>query len=271
MVDSFSLDLPTGATLYVERLGVGAPVVLIHGNFASLRMWDSQLPLADSFDLIRYDIRGFGWSPLGTGRYSDEGDLAALLDALGIDSAHLVGASYGGAVAIDFALRYPSRARSIVTVPGGIGGWDAPAWMFTGWDEFEAAVDAGDYARATAAIMAFPPMRPLEARPALHRQVATMIENHRWAEYGGPVEVDVLDPPAARRLGEIDVPTLVLSGQLDDDAFLALGDRMAHEMANADRLIIEGGSHWVNMELPDEFNTAAAQFIRPQAQRTARA
>lgn len=90
------VQVPTGAVLYVERSGHGPPVVLIHGNFVSLRMWDRQLPLADSFDLIRYDVRGFGRSPLGSGRYSDEADLAGLLDVLDLDSAHLVGSSNGG-------------------------------------------------------------------------------------------------------------------------------------------------------------------------------
>jgi len=254
--------LPTGATLYVERMGAGDPVVLIHGNFVSMRMWDAQLPLADSFDLIRYDARGFGRSPLVAGRYSDEGDLAALLDALDVESAHLVGSSMGGWIALDFALRYPQRVRSMVVVPGGISGWEPPDWMMEGWDAFEAALKSGDVDRAVDAIMAFPPMRPLEARPALHKAMASMIREHRWDEDWESVETDKLEPPAAQRLAEVSAPTLILSGSLDDGAFRELGDRMAREMPNAERLMIEGGSHSVHMELPDQFNRAATEFIR---------
>lgn len=257
-----SVALPTGARLYVERMGMGDPVVLIHGNFVSMRMWNSQLPLAKSFDLIRYDVRGFGRSPLVGGRYSDEADLAALLNALSLDSAHLVGSSMGGAIALDFALRYPGRVRSMVIVPGGISGWEPPDWMMEGWDEFEAALKAGDVDRATDTIMAFPPMRPLEARPALHREMATMIRQHRWGEDWDAVETDKLQPPAARRLAETSAPTLVLSGSLDDAAFRELGDRMAREMPNAERLVIDGGSHSIHMEFPDEFNQAITEFIR---------
>lgn len=212
--------LPTGATLHVERVGVGDPVVLIHGNFVSMLMWDAQLSLAESFDLIRYDVRGFGQSPLVGGRYSDEADLAALLDVLGVDSAHLVGSSMGGWIAVDFTLRYPERVRSTVVVPGGISGWEPPDWMMEGWDEFEAALKAGDAERATDTIMAFPPMRPLEARPALHREMATMIRQHRWDEDWDSVETDKLEPPAAQRLAEVSAPTLVLSGSLDDPAMI---------------------------------------------------
>lgn len=257
-----SVALPTGATLYVERMGVGDPVVLIHGNFVSMMMWDAQLPLADSFDLIRYDARGFGRSPLVAGRYSDEGDLAALLDALGVESAHLVGSSMGGAIALDFALRYPQRVRSMVVVPGGISGWEPPDWMMQGWDDFETALKAGDVDRTIDAIMAFPPMRPLEDRPALHQAMTAMIREHRWGEDWDGVETDKLEPPAALRLAEVRVPTLLLSGSLDDQAFRELGDRMAHEMPNAERLLIDGGSHSVHMELPDEFNAAVTAFIR---------
>lgn len=257
-----SVALSTGATLYVERMGVGDPVVLIHGNFVSMLMWDAQLPLADSFDLIRYDARGFGRSPLVAGRYSDEGDLAALLDAIGLESAHLVGSSMGGWIALDFALRYPQRVRSMVMVPGGIGGWEPPDWMMEGWDDFDAALKSGDLDRAVDAIMAFPPMRPLQSRPALHRAMAAMIREHRWGDDWDSVETDKLDPPAAQRLAEVSAPTLILSGSLDDGAFRELGDRMAREMPNAERLTIEGGSHSVHMEFPDEFNQAVTAFIQ---------
>jgi len=243
-------------------MGVGDPVILIHGNFVSMRMWDSQLPLAESFDLIRYDVRGFGQSPLVGGRYSDEADLAALLDVLAVDSAHLVGSSMGGWIALGFTLRYPERVRSMVVVPGGISGWEAPDWMMRGWDEFQAALKARAVDKATDIIMAFPPMRPLEARPALHREMATMIRQHRWDEDWDVVETDKLHPPAAQRLAEVSASTLVLSGSLDDAAFRELGDRMTREMPNAERLVIDGGSHSVHMELPDEFNQAVTEFIR---------
>jgi 3-oxoadipate enol-lactonase len=243
-------------------MGMGDPVILIHGNFVSMRMWDTQLPLAKSFDLILYDVRGFGQSPLVGGRYSDEADLAALLNALSLDSAHLVGSSMGGSIALDFALRYPERVRSMVVVPGGISGWEPPDWMMEGWDEFKAALRTGDAERATDTVMGFPPMRPLEARPALHEAVAAMIRQHRWGEDWDSVETDELQPPAAQRLAEVSAPTLVLSGSLDDAAFRELGDRMAREMPNAERLVVEGGSHSVHMELPDEFNQAVTEFIR---------
>ena len=80
-----SVTVGTGDTLYVEQRGSGPPVVLVHSNFASLRMWDPQIPaLAEQFEVIAYDVCGFGRSPLVAGRHTDQGDLYALLQKLGI-------------------------------------------------------------------------------------------------------------------------------------------------------------------------------------------
>lgn len=133
--------------------------------------------------------------------------------------------------------------------------------MMDGWDEFEAALKSGDIAKVTQTIMAFPPMRPLERRPALRSEIEEMIRQHRWGDDRDLVEIDAIDPPAAQRLAEVAVPTLVLSGDLDDAAFMALGDRMVSEIRHAERLMIRGGSHNVHSELPDEFNAAVTAFI----------
>lgn len=226
-------------------------------------MWDPQVgPLAERFTVIRYDVRGFGQSRLGPGRYSDEGDLAALLDALGHSAVHLLGSSMGGRIALDFALRYPDAVRSLVIVPGGISGWQAPEWMNVGWERYQRAVSAGDLAAAREAILDFPPMRPLKARPDVRAAVAGMIDAHRWSDSTEGVEYEELEPPAAERLGEVDVPVLLVSGANDDPAFLASGDQMGQAISKAQRLILADASHMVNMERPEAFNRAVLSFIR---------
>src|SRR5687768_17408929 len=115
--DAGFVTVGTGATLYVERHGSGSPVVLVHANFASLRMWDAQIPaLSEHFAVIAYDVRGFGRSPLHPGRHTDQGDLHALLQALEIRDAHLVGLSMGAAIVMACALQYPAVVRSLVIV-----------------------------------------------------------------------------------------------------------------------------------------------------------
>ncbi len=107
--------------------GEGEPVVLIHAGIANLRMWDEQVPaLADSYRVIRYDTRGFGRTETEDVPFSNRADIAALLDHLGEESAHLVGISRAGQIALDFALESPERVRSLVVATGGISGYDAP-------------------------------------------------------------------------------------------------------------------------------------------------
>src|SRR5947209_8694969 len=97
-----------GTDLYYEELGEGHPVILLHAGIADSRMWDEQMPvLAERYRVVRYDLRGFGRSKMVAGAFSHRADLAALLDALGIASAALVGCSFGGRVATEFALEFP--------------------------------------------------------------------------------------------------------------------------------------------------------------------
>jgi 3-oxoadipate enol-lactonase len=114
-----------------EMAGQGQTVVLLHGFTLDSRMWDDQfLALAQHFQVIRYDLRGFGRSAVPTAApYAHEADLAGLLDQLGIAQAHLVGLSKGGAVALNFALTYPRRTASLVLIDAVLPGY---AWSAAG-------------------------------------------------------------------------------------------------------------------------------------------
>jgi pimeloyl-ACP methyl ester carboxylesterase len=106
--------------LAYERLGRGAPLVLIHGFPLDHSIWDEITPLLSStFDLILPDLRGFGESvssaPAWTMRDLAD-DIAALLDHLGLESVFLVGHSMGGYVTLAFAGAYPQRVRGLALV-----------------------------------------------------------------------------------------------------------------------------------------------------------
>lgn len=120
-----------GTQLYWEMAGQGQTVVLLHGFTLDSRMWDDQfLPLAQHFQVIRTDLRGFGRSAVPTAEaYSHEADLCGLLDQLGVAQAHLVGLSKGGAVALNFALTYPTRTASLVLIDAVLPGY---AWSAAG-------------------------------------------------------------------------------------------------------------------------------------------
>jgi 3-oxoadipate enol-lactonase len=257
-----SVTVGTGATLYVERHGSGPPVVLVHGNFASLRMWDPQIPaLAEHFAVVAYDVRGFGRSPLVPGRHTDQGDLHALLQALGIPDAHLVGLSMGAEIVMACALEYPAAVRSLVIVLGGISE-EQPAWLTEGFQAAKAAMIAGDFTHARELLMNFPPMRSMARYPDAKRRMETIIDANPWGQWLAKwPEHDWLEPPIVRRLGEIAAPTLVVSGGLDDPAFLAEADEVVSSVTGAERVVIPNAGHMVNIEAHSEFNEAVTGFI----------
>lgn len=256
-----TVSVRSGARLFVRMRGSGPPVYLLHGNFVSSRMWAPQIDaFAEQYTVVAHDFRGFGRSPGASSREPAWVDLAALMDALGHERAHIVGSSLGGSIALDFALVYPDRLDSLVVHPGGIGGWEAPEWMIAGFDEFESAADAGDYTRARDIIIGFPPMKPLEAHPDARQQVIEMFDEHPWDDTREGVDPAV-DPPTVARLPEIAARTLITSGSLDDPSFLALGEDMARVMPHADRVVIPDAGHMLNMERADEFNRVVLDFL----------
>lgn len=133
-----------GCPLHYERTGTGPVVVLIPGLGGDGRFWTAVMArLSDRFDLVAVDHRGAGRSARPAGPYSIGGiarDVLAVMDTQGIEAAHLVGHSTGGAVVQTIALDAPHRARSLVIS----GSWDRPDARFRALFEARAAVlDAG--------------------------------------------------------------------------------------------------------------------------------
>lgn len=106
--------------LNCEVAGEGTPLVLTHGLGNDLHFWDDCFDsLAEHHRVVRWDVRGFGHSDKPPGPYSLSmfaGDLAGLLDGIGVDRVHLLGISMGGAIAQRFALDFPGRLRSLILV-----------------------------------------------------------------------------------------------------------------------------------------------------------
>jgi 3-oxoadipate enol-lactonase len=131
-----------GVKIYWDEVGAGEPVLLIMGLGWASPMWYRTRPLlAERWRTIAFDNRGVGRSDVPAGPYSIAGmaaDAAAVLDAAGVASAHVVGMSMGGMIAQEFALAYPGRVRSLVlgcTACGGSGVGAAGCGGGAGFDE----------------------------------------------------------------------------------------------------------------------------------------
>ncbi len=138
-----------GTQLYFEVAGTGQALVLLHEGIADHRMWDAQFAeFARQYRVVRYDARGFGRSPMPPEPFFRHEDLRGLLEALGIDHAILLGASMGGATALDAALTYPQMVDALVLAASGLGGYDFSDETKQKWAEIDAAYERDGVAQA---------------------------------------------------------------------------------------------------------------------------
>lgn len=259
-----------GARLYVEQQGAGEPLVLLHAGIADRRQWDDQLSdFASSFAVTRYDHRGWGRSEAPAGPVAFHEDLYALLSALGIERAHVLGISMGGTFAIDFALSHPQMVSSLILVDSWLSGFSVPASEAEQaiWAAFEAALAEEQFDRANeletdlklVGIYRTPDMVDAQTRQrlrALHRPAFDRLaEREAMQPWLKP------EPPSAERLGEISAPTLVVYGDLDVPAVPLIAAKLGSEIRNAEVVCMRGTAHVPNMEQPREFNGAVLDFL----------
>jgi 3-oxoadipate enol-lactonase len=235
--------------LYYERAGAGPPLLFISGTGGDLRAKPNVFdgPLAKTFDVLSYDQRGLGRSSkpdvdYTMADYAD--DAAALLDAVGLASAKVVGVSFGGMVAQELALRHPGKVERLVlgcTSPGGEGGASYP---------FHEIQHLKGEARAKFLIPVSDTRRDAAwaaANPETHAQLVALGAADPFAD----------EPDHARgarrqlearaghdtwdRLGQIACPTLIAAGRYDGVALPATQERMAGRIPGADLRFFDGG------------------------------
>ena len=257
-----------GTRLATEAAGAGHPVVFIHAGIADRRMWVAQVPtFAERFRTITYDMRGFGSSEIVDEPFSHGADLTRLLDALSIESAHLIGCSMGGALALQFAIEHGDRVDSLVLVNSGAPGFVPEDGFFEPpeWEELLAAFKAGDLDRTAelevemwvTGVHRSADDVPADIRDAVFEMVrqALQTENRR-DEYERS-----LDPPAGTRLDEVRCPTLVVLGQLDRPDMHSISRHLAAGIADTQFATIDDTAHLPNMERPEEFNRIVLDFL----------
>ena len=257
-----------GGQLYYEVAGEGAPVVLSHAGIVDSRMWDDQWSdFAQRQRVIRFDMRGFGKSPLGAAPIDRRADLDQLVHHLGVERAARLGCSLSGEVLLDFALEQPQKVTALILVSTAPGGFELqgepPAHLF----EMLGAIEHSDFALAselqTRISIDGPFRQPEQVDPRVRQRV---IEMNRLALANGGVQAgfqpaNPLDPPAVQRLAEIHCPTLIIAGELDHPEILRAADVMAAAIPGARKVLIPNSAHLPNMERPVEFNQAVMDFL----------
>ena len=254
--------------IYSEVSGEGPAIALVHQGICDSRVWDPQWEtFTRDHRVVRHDMRGFGRSPLEAGRFSHARDLLDVLDSHGIERAALVGGSLGGRVALEATLARPELVSALVLVAPGLPGHEWSEEVTSGWDEEEAALEAGDLDTAVEINLRTwvdgPRRSPDEVDPEVRAKVADM--QRRAFELQLPfeetAEEELLVTDLAARLGDVTAPTLVVVGEEDVSDMHAIADRIVAEVPGARRASIADTAHVPNLERPTEFDELVLGFL----------
>jgi 3-oxoadipate enol-lactonase len=254
--------------LYAEEAGKGATVVLVHAGICDSRMWDPQW---DAFPAVhrtvRYDLRGFGRSPLPPQPYSHGRDLVALLERLGIQQATLVGASLGGRVALEVAVTHPEVVDALILADAALPGFAWSDELRAFWAEEDAALERGDLDTAVEVNLQMwvdGPRRPAAAADPAERESVRRMQRRAF-ELQLPVwedaEEELLVPDLARRLAAVRPPTLVVVGEEDVSDFQQIATQLAREIPSAQLAVIPNAAHLPSLERPAAFNELVLRFL----------
>jgi pimeloyl-ACP methyl ester carboxylesterase len=247
--------------IHYERGGQGPLLILLHGIGSNARSWQHQLQgLADEYDVVAWDMRGYGSSSDPAGPYSSAdlaGDVAGLLDHLGFEKAHVGGLSMGGVLALEFYGCQPQRVRSLILADTNAG------QAVLSEEERQQRLDqriAGAAEPAGLARQRTPMLLSPDASPEVIAEAEMIMaeihpEGYRYAARAF-AETDV-----RHVLPRIEVPTLVIWGECDTICPREDADFLTENIRGAQFELIPKAGHLSNQENPVAFNAAVRRFL----------
>ncbi|MCP9493658.1 MAG: alpha/beta hydrolase [Pyrinomonadaceae bacterium MAG19_C2-C3] len=243
-----------------------APLILIPGFGTGAWIWFRQVEaLARDFQVVTFDPRGVARSTAPDAPFSIKtiaGDLAAMLDKLNIEEAHILGASFGGFVAQEFALGYPQKTKSLILCCTSFGGARhvAPSPETLAALASTRGLNTEDRVRENL-LLAFSP-RFIRSHPEIVEQVIHLRAANFVPEITYLHQLQAaMNFDTEKRIKFIKAPTLIITGDADIIVPALNSHRLAEHLPLAELTIIENGSHIFFIEQADEFNRVVLEFL----------
>ena len=236
------------------------PLVLIHGFPLDRREWELQVEefVKEGHKVVTYDMRGFGESSLPVESYSHAGDLKELLNSLGIEKAKICGHSFGGEVAIDFAIKNPDSVEGLILLSPSLGSFgvdrESPVSRWT------ALAREGQIATVKEEMLAHKSLDLLREKPKEFELITGIVEGYRGYhfEHEDPGEKTwEID----NKLSQVQCPVKVIVGSKDSESSREIAEEIRMKVLNSELQIVEGAGHFLNLENPKVFNEAVNDFL----------
>jgi pimeloyl-ACP methyl ester carboxylesterase len=263
-----------GVKLYVEEIGSGTPVVFVHEYAGDYRSFEPQLRyFCRQHRCVTYSQRGYPPSdiPSDPARYSQaiaRDDVIAVMDALGIDTAHVVGHSMGAYTALHVGIRYPQRCRSVAALGCGWGSTPDPvkraAMKALAADTGKMFAEEG--IASAAAKYADAPMRQAfkHKDPRGYAEFARMLAEHSAQGHAHTMLNLQLKRPTLwemeAELKQLSVPLLVIVGD-EDDLCLDGSVFLKRTAPTAALMVVPRAGHTINSEEPAAVNSGLAELF----------
>ena len=252
-----------GAKIYWDEQGAGEPVLLIMGLGYPSDMWYRTRPrLAAQYRTITLDNRGVGRSDMPPGPYPIAlmaSDAAGVLDAAGMDSAHVYGVSMGGMIAQEFALQYPKRVRSLILGCTAAGG---PLVVRAEPEVNEMLMSRGNMSPEEAAEAAVPFIYDsATSRERIDEDIARRKDWFPRPEAYMAQLQGILSWEAYSRLSQISVPTLVIHGESDRLVPAGNGKLIAERIPGAKFVLLPHAGHLFTTDQPEASHHAIMEFL----------
>jgi pimeloyl-ACP methyl ester carboxylesterase len=241
--------------------------VLLHGGMADRRDWLLQFDaLAEDFTVVAWDAPGSGGSFDPTDDFGLEGyadSLAAFIRTLGLDTPHVMGLSFGSALALELFRRHPALVRSLVLLSayagwaGSLGGEEAERRRR--WGQSVADLPPHEVAADFAATLFTQEVPPTIAQPYIE-----VMTDFRPAGVRAMANA-LADADLRGVLPSVDVPTLLVHGDADQRAPLSVAEELHARIPGSKLVVIPGSGHMVTLEAPERVNDEVRSFLRTRS------
>ncbi|MFD2443724.1 alpha/beta fold hydrolase [Bacillus sp. CGMCC 1.16607] len=249
--------------MYYEMAGAGEPLLLIHGIDSDSRMWEPQFnEFSQHFQTIRIDLRGFGKTIMPAGEFQLLDDLYDLLNELKIEKAHILGYSYGGTVAPSFTIKYPEKVKSLILTSAGMVGhrWSDEVSVY--FKRFQETYSENNYEEMMKLLKWKSVYGPYRKEEGLDEICQLLDQMFLHALAIVPRDGKPLPTGDTRELlHTINVPTLILVGELDFEDYHQMADFYHQQIQNSQIVVVPNVAHFMNLENPKLFNQTVINFL----------